>query len=158
MKSMTQDIRFNMLIRKRHNGNIKNIGDINKLLFCTTTGDVMNNRTVGIDFQKKELFYNINPIRMTNSEPSVVLQDKDIEMLKDMILYFKISEWDQFYDEGNDEDIMDGYGWSLWIVENDGTVEVHKGSGTRKSLVTPNTFEEFEKILLDLAIKENMKD
>ena len=53
---------------------------------------------------------------------------------------------------------MDGYGWILWIVENDGTVEVHKGSGTRKSLVTPNTFEEFEKILLDLAIKENMKD
>lgn len=153
---MTQGIRFNMLIRKRHSGNIENVNDINKLLFVATTGDVMENRTIGIDFEKKELFYNMNPIKMTNSEASVVLQDKDIEMLKDMLLYFKISEWKQFYEEENAEDVMDGYGWSLWIAGNDGTVEVHKGRGTKKACVTPKCFDEFEKILLDLAVKDKV--
>ena len=148
---MERRITFSMLERQKHNGIVNSVEDIKKILFSASTGNVLKNDVIGIDIENKALYYNMESIEMGRVEPTKILKDEEIDMLKDMIVYFKIKDWKQFYSDPNADEIMDGHGWALFLEGNDGIIEVHRGFGTKKSLVTPNGFNEFEKILHELA-------
>ena len=142
---------FFKLNKLRHNGNVENVDEIRKLLFCVTGEVSGENILLGIDFDSRALYYNVRLTQMGQGEPTKYLSQDQIDMIKEMILYYKVGSWEQFYEDPNSDEIMDGYGWMLTLEGKDMIVEKHRGSGAKKDDVIPSGFREFEKIIFGLA-------
>ena len=146
-----QEYSFKKMSKKNHMGIIDNVDSIKKVLFSVTGSGAAENNIIGIDMENKELYYNVNVVTMSNAEPTIYLDDNKIDMIKNMLVYFKVNEWEIFYEDPYNEDIMDGFAWSITLLSSDLLVEKHIGCGKKRSDVTPPSFSEFEKIMIDLA-------
>lgn len=111
-----------------------------------------------IDLEEENVY--INPrmgsrgIRTSIEEPVHV---GDIDGVLEVLQKHNVQKWKDDYTFESPESYQDGYGWQLWLQFEDGTVEKHKGSGTKKDNVTPDNFNEFSKELRSF-IEGKLKD
>ena len=146
-----QEYSFKKMNKKGHMGIIENVNSIKKILFSVSGSGAGENNIIGIDFDNKALYYNMNVVSMGVCAPTLYIDDNDIDMIKSMIAYFKVKDWQVFYEDIENQDIMDGFSWSITLLSEDLVVEKHTGCGTQRVKVTPPGFAEFEKIMFDLA-------
>lgn len=105
-----------------------------------------------IDLEEKNVY--INPrmgsrgIRTSIEKPVNV---GDIDGVLEVLEQHNVQNWKDDYTFENPDSYQDGYGWQLWLQFEDGTVEKHKGSGTKKDKITPENFNEFVKELTDFV-------
>lgn len=111
-----------------------------------------------IDLEDENVY--INPrmgsrgIRTSIEEPVHV---SDIDGVLEVLKKYNVQKWKDDYTFESPDSYQDGYGWQLWLQFEDGTVEKHKGSGTKKDKVTPDNFNEFSKELRSF-IEGKLKD
>ncbi|MBE5935797.1 MAG: hypothetical protein E7262_08415 [Lachnospiraceae bacterium] len=142
---------FKKLSKQGHMGVIDNAEDIKKILLNMSGNAAGENINIGIDMETKAVYYNVNPVLMGIEEPTKYLDDDHLKLVKDIMIYYNINDWQQFYEEQGNSEVIDGFGWSLVIEGKDMLVEKHLGAGMKKSEVTPPGFDEFTKIVLKLA-------
>lgn len=73
---------------------------------------------VGIDLQKRELYYNSSLAGIDDEEPSCVLEKEDIDELIKILQDEKVLNWKEFYGY-KAENLVDEYGWSLCMETPD---------------------------------------
>jgi len=140
--AMVSTIKFRRLKYKTVSNNHAEITSIKKFYFEYTAGSSADLLTsVGIDFEKRALFYNVGLSTIDVSDPDHMLSDEEIEKIRNIINKNKIQEWQYSYFL-EEESIEDGFSWYMIMENPDETVEVHKGSGNKNDC-TPAEFDAF---------------
>lgn len=98
---------------------------------------------VAIDVANEEIYRDprMSSLGVDSNKGSVRVSDA-----KNVINILKkhtVQEWKNDYTFQDPGSYQDGYGWSLRLQFEDGTVEIYHGQGTDKDKITPKNFEEF---------------
>jgi len=132
--------------------------DVIKLTFSTTSPIPTS---IAIDIKNKEIY--IDPRFSTNglhkSRGTVLFDEK--ETLVNILEKYSVQDWKGNYTTESPDSYNHGYGWSLLLQFEDGTIETHGGQGTTDAIF-PKEFDGFVKELYQLAKEilgeDNMKD
>lgn len=123
--------------------------DVIKIVFFDSNSTTGN--TIAIDVKDSSIY--INPsvsslgIRATNGMKEI----EDIETAINILEKYNVQDWKEDYSIEDPSSYEDGYGWSLLLQFEDGTVAEYGGSGPFKKEITPNHFDDFFQELNDFV-------
>lgn len=112
--------------------------DFNKVIkVYFNENDCSLDKGFAIDLEEETVY--INPrmgsrgIRNSVEEPIHV---SEIDGVLKVLKKHNVQKWKDDYTFESPDSYQDGYGWQLWLQFEDGTVEKHKGSSTKKEKIT----------------------
>lgn len=105
---------------------------------------------IAIDIKNDEIYD--DPLWSTNGVESLKEPVKfdGQKYLLDILSKYQVQGWEHDYTTEDPDSYQDGYGWSLMLQFEDGTVETYKGEGTNDAIL-PAHFDEFVNELTDFA-------
>ena len=126
--------------------------DLNELIkfSLTTTSPIPTG--IAIDVGNNEIYKNprhtINGVK--TYEETVLFDEK--ETLVNILEKYRIQDWQENYTTESPDSYNHGYGWSLLLQFEDGTIETHGGQGTTDAIF-PEEFDGFVEDI-DQLVKE----
>lgn len=112
-----------------------------KLYF--SVGSIAENIEVAVDLGNGEIYKNpvLSTLGVDTFEDPV--KAEDLNEIIAILEKYNVQDWKKDYTFENPNSYLDGYSWSLMLQYEDGTVEKHRGQGTKKGKITPENFDGF---------------
>ncbi len=118
----------------------QNLDKVIKIAFDENDSSLSN--TIAIDLANNEIY--INPRWSSHGIRSRegTIKSNDVKNVLEILEKYNVQKWKSDYTVEEPESYVDGYGWSLWLQFEDGTVKTYLGRGDKEDVV-PKNFDEF---------------
>lgn len=120
----------------------KPIEEVVKIYFSESSIDFPH-EPIAINIKDNKLYTrpHVSAFRRSRYHDVVIMENAKI-VIK-LLEKYNVQHWNRDYTFEDPQTYEDGYGWSLWLQFEDGTVKRHSGSGTSKKDITPEKFDDF---------------
>ncbi len=128
-------------IRKAPKSKVKHgLNKVIKIFF--NENDIDENYAIAIDVKNSEIY--IEPRMSALGVDSLygTIKSNDAKNVIEILEKYNVQKWKSDYTVEDPESYVDGYGWSLWLQFEDGTVKTYLGRGDKEDVV-PKNFDEF---------------